>query len=286
MNNEIIVNNLDNLRKIYFDVKEKTNEILTQYADKSFLKDPSVDIFAIAKMHGIEIIYVKPEEIGGRHAKLELASGRPIIKVNKKDNFKEQRFSIAHELEHYLKKKADMFKIVGSNRIVGSLNKNDLSKIRTAANFRSVDKRIPKHFKNTLSLIAEMVSLKLWEKTSPEKAYRAMVTVLFNSGKKIKKETILNATIDELYNEEVADLFAANLLVPTERFILWEERSDRKIAKMFKVPISCIKKRRKEIAYELELMVPTNKDVEKALASLEKSAYALEDSKNHESSQY
>jgi len=34
-----------------------------------------------------------------------------IIKVNKKDPENEQLFSIAHEIEHYLEKKADMLKM-------------------------------------------------------------------------------------------------------------------------------------------------------------------------------
>ena len=281
----LIVNNLDNLRKVYFDVKEKTNEILSQYNDKNFLIDPSVNIYAIAKMHDVKIIYVKPEEIGGRHAKLEVKPDGTVIKVNKKDSIEEQRFSIAHDLEHYLKKKADMFKIAESKKIVNSLNKNNLNEIRSAANFRSVNKKIPKQLKIPSTKIAETVSTKLWDKTTAEKAYRAMITVLINSGKKIKKEAIVDATIDELYNEEVADLFAANLLVPTERFLLWADKSDRKIAKVFKVPKSCIKKRRKEIVYELELMTPNKEDVEKGLALLNKSDHTSEDFKDNESTQ-
>ena len=59
---------------------------------------------------------------------------------------------------------------------------------------------------------------------------------------------------DDLYNEEIADYFAANLLVPIERFMLWEDRPDEEIAAAFKVPVECIEKRREEIELELEYL--------------------------------
>jgi len=56
--------------------------------------------------------------------------------------------------------------------------------------------------------------------------------------------------------ETVADYFAANLLIPTERFILWEDKTDEEIAKAFGVEPKCINKRREEIERELVLMTP------------------------------
>jgi hypothetical protein len=68
---------------------------------------------------------------------------------------------------------------------------------------------------------------------------------------------IVRKAIGQTIEEEVADYFAANLLVPTERFILWEDRSDAEIARAFGVPEKCIRKRREEeIGYELEFMTP------------------------------
>jgi Zn-dependent peptidase ImmA (M78 family) len=68
-----------------------------------------------------------------------------------------------------------------------------------------------------------------------------------------KKE---NAGSDEAVGEDIADFFAANLLVPTERFILWDDKTDNEIAIAFKVEEKCIKKRRKEIEYELYMLEP------------------------------
>lgn len=67
-----------------------------------------------------------------------------------------------------------------------------------------------------------------------------------------------NAGSLEAMSEVVADYFAANLLVPTEYFILWEDKTDEEIAKAFGVEPKCIKKRREEIECELALMAPKN----------------------------
>jgi Zn-dependent peptidase ImmA (M78 family) len=47
-------------------------------------------------------------------------------------------------------------------------------------------------------------------------------------------------------NEQYADFFAANLIVPLSRFELWEDKTDKEIAAAFKVEEECIQKRRKE----------------------------------------
>ena len=65
-----------------------------------------------------------------------------------------------------------------------------------------------------------------------------------------------NAGSLEAMSEVVADYFAANLLIPTEYFILWEDKADEEIAKAFGVEPKCIKKRREEIGYELDMMAP------------------------------
>jgi Zn-dependent peptidase ImmA (M78 family) len=67
-----------------------------------------------------------------------------------------------------------------------------------------------------------------------------------------------NAGSAEAIEEELADYFAANLLIPTERFILWEDRPDGEIARAFQVEEKCIRKRREEIEMELGLMTPND----------------------------
>jgi Zn-dependent peptidase ImmA (M78 family) len=67
---------------------------------------------------------------------------------------------------------------------------------------------------------------------------------------------IQNAGSPIAFEEEIADYFAANLLIPTEQFILWEDKSNEEIAEVFGVEVRCIELRREEIEHELELMAP------------------------------
>jgi Zn-dependent peptidase ImmA (M78 family) len=97
-----------------------------------------------------------------------------------------------------------------------------------------------------------------------------------------------NAGSDEVVGEVVSDYFAANLLVPTERFILWEDKTDEEIACAFGVEAKCIKKRREEeIEFELDIMVPKNlssdtKIEEQTPLSLDELDSILEDHSIHD----
>jgi Zn-dependent peptidase ImmA (M78 family) len=70
----------------------------------------------------------------------------------------------------------------------------------------------------------------------------------------------------EAEGEDIADYFAANLLIPTERFILWEEKTNEEIAKAFGVEPRCIEKRKGEIEYEIKMLepqsLPSDKDTD------------------------
>ena len=79
------------------------------------------------------------------------------------------------------------------------------------------------------------------------------LNILTRRGDMWKKEHEGSA---EAEGEDIADFFAANLLVPTEHFILWDEKSDNEIAIAFGVEEECISKRRKEIEYELRILTP------------------------------
>lgn len=84
---------------------------------------------------------------------------------------------------------------------------------------------------------------------------------IYKKNKKFKPLNLKNFitdTINKLVDEELADYFAVNLLVPTSRFLLWEDKSNRQIAKAFKVPVRCIKKRRIEIQYEINFTTIKN----------------------------
>jgi Zn-dependent peptidase ImmA (M78 family) len=64
---------------------------------------------------------------------------------------------------------------------------------------------------------------------------------------------------EERQIEDFFDYFAANLLVPINRFQLWEDKTDKKIAEAFKVETKCIKKRRREVEYEMDILTATMK---------------------------
>jgi Zn-dependent peptidase ImmA (M78 family) len=81
------------------------------------------------------------------------------------------------------------------------------------------------------------------------------LSIVTRRGDLWKKE---NAGSDEAVGEDIADFFAANLLVPTERFLLWDEKKDNEIACAFGVEEECIKKRRKEIEWELNIKEHTD----------------------------
>jgi Zn-dependent peptidase ImmA (M78 family) len=59
---------------------------------------------------------------------------------------------------------------------------------------------------------------------------------------------------EERIIEDFFDYFAANLLIPIDRFQLWEDKSDKEIAEAFKVEEKCIKKRRSEVEYETDIL--------------------------------
>jgi len=176
----------NNFYSIFLTIKQEIDRLLLQDTNTNITENPSVDILKIARNVGITIInYVPAKAIFEKHAILNVNK----ILVNNNDSHEEQRFSIAHEIAHFIFEKRE-----------------DNSKLFAA---RSDSK-------------SHQIShqLNLW------------------------------------MNEEIADYFAANLLIPTERFILWEDKSHKEIANAFNVSVNCIKKRRMEVEYELDFMAP------------------------------
>jgi hypothetical protein len=265
---------LNNHYRIFFTIKKKSNEILFKYDDVNYLDDPSISINAIALENGIsEILLVPPKDVDYGHALLDDRDKDCIkIKINNEDSVEEQNFSIAHELEHYLRKRADklknsdVFKDLDSTAKNSFLTNADTFKnynkfngleARTGGNYKKairIVKRI-KGAKYISRLIAEIVSRNLGKEVSVEKVYAELAKQLVDTESIPKKnEKFLVDIINKLYNEEVADYFAANVLVPYERFLYWKDKPDGKIAKKFKVTKACIKKRRKEFKHELDFM--------------------------------
>lgn len=266
---------INTLCKVYLTIRKKASEILKEYDDVNYLEEPSIDVEAIAKRVGIVGIFpVPPEEIHYYHATLEeIEKDKFIIKVNEVDSEEERRFSIAHEIEHYLQKKAgmrdkaDVFRDSDYDKKVNAIKKADMFKKPdelaarysiSSNNHKKAVRKVKKMkgSKPVASYIAETVSKKIGKTVSLKQAYRELAKVFIETRLKTKirkgsNEQILLSFINELYNEEMADYFAANLLVPTERFILWDDKLDKKIAEAFKVPKACIKKRRNEVKNEL-----------------------------------
>lgn len=168
---------------IFPSIKSLVDSLLSHYDSTNFIENPSIDINAIAMNIGIhDILYVPPKNISNNRAILM----KNAIFLNKKDSHEEQRFSIAHELAHFL------------------LSPNDM-------------------------LIAA----------------RAMASPF--------------SYTTDMFIEQVADYFAANLLVPTERFILLKDKPDEEIAHAFKVGVKCIKKRRVEVEHEICFLIQNKK---------------------------
>lgn len=269
---------LNNLRRVFFTIKKKTNEYLCNYDDVSYVDDPSIPIEAIAESLGLKVIKVEPKEINYLHAILyDSDKENVVIKVNKKDSEREQRFSIAHEIGHYVRKKnillkkADVFKNGNPEKKDDVLEKTEKllsnSKAFAARSSPGSYKKVIREIKREkdanfiAGYMAEVVSENLEKKVSINQAYKEWAKALIEgaitkntTGGRANEYLILYLT-NKLYNEEMADYFASNLLVPIERFLLWEEKTDRAIAKAFKVSPACIKKRRQEITYETEFIM-------------------------------
>ena len=154
----------------------------------NYLHHPAVDIESIAKKHGItDIKRVPPAEVDHKHA---LLKGNEIL-LNNQDSPENQRFSIAHELFHFITREDS---------------------------------------DDGLQAVARQGET--WKNEHSDSAVAV--------------------------DEEIADYFAANLLVPTESYILWEDKTDEEIASAFNIEIRCLKKRKIEIEHELKLMTPVN----------------------------
>jgi Zn-dependent peptidase ImmA (M78 family) len=80
----------------------------------------------------------------------------------------------------------------------------------------------------------------------------------------IKDNPIKSEKIEQYLSEKIADYFAANLLVPVNRFLLWDDQPDDIIARAFKVEEPCIRKRRKEIAETVPEMLKNTKPLQDA----------------------
>jgi hypothetical protein len=83
-----------------------------------FLKNPAVDVEAIAIENGItKIIPVPKRKISEKHATLK----NGVIRLSDEDSVAERRFSTGHELEHHIKEKADEEKKENERKLEDSI---------------------------------------------------------------------------------------------------------------------------------------------------------------------
>jgi Zn-dependent peptidase ImmA (M78 family) len=257
--------------EIFGFIKKNIDELLLNDEGIYYSENPLVDIIAIAKKAGIATVLPVPQEsIPNKHALLLKSIEKNveifIILVNNEISSEEQRFSIAHEIEHFISLKnisiaLEIEHIWKDDKLVnykaGNLPKKAIIAARSAYLPRL--KTLDRNEEAVTRIITEIVSLVIGKHISEEKTYAIFQkhTNECASEKELFKATI--NTLVEIVEEEIADYFAANLLVPTERFILWEDKTDEEIARAFEVPIQCVKKRREEeIEFELAFLTPKN----------------------------
>jgi Zn-dependent peptidase ImmA (M78 family) len=255
--------NRENHRNMFFDTKKRADALLFKHNNVDFLLKPTVGVDAIAIEAGIiRIIPVSKDEIPGKHATLKDG----IIKLSNEDDDKERRFSTGHELYHHIKAKADKErKETEYNNIVsflGELGKKNVLDIRRKEQIMSVArsgydglvqelKRFP-YLTKIIKPITKRASDRFGKRISEDKAYNSIAELIRTEN--TLDDNFIDEAADHLYNEEIADYFSANLLVPIERFVLWDDRPNNEIAAAFQVPIACIEKRKKEVALELKYL--------------------------------
>lgn len=74
---------------------EAAKRVLGRYWDKTLPVNPSTIIYAMS----VRIVYAPEFFVSGY---LDLQDGKPVIHINPRDSFTRQRFTLFHELGHYV----------------------------------------------------------------------------------------------------------------------------------------------------------------------------------------
>ena len=267
---EDIRKHLEDFYTIFPDIKRYINKSIFKDipAKTNYTKNPLVKVKDIAKNFGLTVIEFSFADIYDTFKKGNidindissiflipkhaiLAYKEAIIFINKNDIMEERLFSIAHEIFHFIflkEQSRNMSTIADKKRIWTEQIKNN-------SNYR--DLKQDTNQSESANLADRFVA------RCDNKARREIKAIL----RKIpleQKEIItlitnaLKKNISDIVEDEIADYFAANLLVPVERFILWDDKPDEEIADAFRTVKECIQKRRIEIKEELEIMKPKN----------------------------
>jgi len=279
-------NNQSNLYPFFIGIKKRVNNILDKYINNNLLENTFIDINEIAYNNGIKgIIPVLPLFVQFDHSHL---TNDDIILLNNEDDELERRFSIAHEVAHYILGRGNDNKVIARAEI-SPITETFKKSFFSISEFSEITKFCSKEIADLVSeIIGKPVAiknaLKFFLKTA-NKFFDERINPFYEEIKNIPStytftEDILKPLKDEIQKyifeivikvceEEIADYFAANLLVPTERFILLEDETDEFIADKFKVSIKCIQKRREEIERERYFMIPIDQSSDTKIDELE-----------------
>lgn len=74
---------------------EAAKRVLGRYWDKILPVNPSAILYAM----GVRIVYAPELFVSGY---LDLQGGKPVVHINPRDSFTRQRFTLFHELGHYI----------------------------------------------------------------------------------------------------------------------------------------------------------------------------------------
>lgn len=81
------------------EVIQKANEVISL----SYLTEPPVDPYALARAHGLEIVQQPfPEKYRRISGFISVAGGTPTLFVNDNDSQNRKNFTVGHELGHWL----------------------------------------------------------------------------------------------------------------------------------------------------------------------------------------
>jgi len=125
------------------------------------------------------------------------------------------------------------------------LNNKDSQEVRRFSIAREVAHLVNGDISKNMPYIAKAID-KQWESMNKKLASDREFDI-----RRIK--SAIHEEMEAVVDKEIAGYFAANLLVPTKRFILWKDKPDEEIARAFAVSVACIQKRRSEIEHEISL---------------------------------
>ena len=248
--NRDIREDLTDFYSIFPEIKQYANRLILNGNVKSinYAKKPMVNVKGIAAELGIRSIIKVPDKlIHGKHALLFYFKEKPpIIFLNMDDDPEERLFSIAHEIFHYILIKEHTKQM----RITYEKIRRWTEQLKSKNMNPSITENQTNEFKENISSVVaareNTTTIKeILRKTSLDR--ETFIKFLTNA---LKKE------IEAIVEDEVADYFAANLIIPVERFILWQYKEEAEIARAFRVVEKCVQKRQMEIKHELEIMAP------------------------------